>query len=214
MKKLLILHGLNNKVEALHELGKSFAGEFDVIYMKLPHHSEGPLSFNIKTTLKNFRNELSDVLIDDPYIISYSLGCTYLQYFFEKGLIDFTLEKVIYLSPALKTKFNLARLRFLPTYFPLPSFSPKEFRLRSFCYWGQYRMLFELTKKLELNHYPKTFADPEDELIRLEGIKYRPLNREYLSYGEHHLSFHPRYFKNNEWEELIREIKVRFQEET
>lgn len=212
--RLLIIHGLNNKIEALTELGRSFQNQFELIYLKLPHHDDLlPLDFDFQKSLEQFQKDLTKHLNENTYILSYSLGCAYLQYLFEKGSLTIPMSRVIYLSPALKTKLKLSVFRFLPSHFPLPSFSPKQFRYRNFCYWGQYKMLFELSSQLKLQEYPLIFADPKDELINLDGLDYIPLKREYLPFGEHHLSFHPQYYKNNQWEKLIEEIKVRLLQE-
>src|SRR5690554_2837743 len=163
--RLLIIHGLNNKIEALTELGRSFQNQFEVIYLKLPHHDDLlPLNFDFQKSLEQFQKDLTKHLNENTYILSYSLGCAYLQYLFEKGSLTIPMSRVSYLSPALKTKLKLSVFRFLPAHFPLPSFSPKQFRYRNFCYWGQYKMLFELSSQLKLQEYPLIFADPKDEL--------------------------------------------------
>lgn len=209
-KKLILIHGLNNKIDALFELGKGFEAEYNVVYLKLPHHGPEPFCFDFSSNLQMFKEDLEKELTESTYIISYSLGCAYLQYLFENGLLTFPYERVVYLSPALKPKIKLALFKYLPLYFPIPSFSPREFRLRNFCFWGQYKMLAELTKTLELKFYPKIYADPLDEMIVLSSLEFTPLNRSYLSYREHHLSFHPRYFKDDDWKKLIADIKNSF----
>lgn len=212
--KLLIIHGLNNKIEALSELAISFQNDFEVVYIKLPHHDKATsLDFDFQRSLDLFKNNLTECLTENTFILSYSLGCVYLQYLFENGFLSIPMSRVIYLSPALKTKLKLTFLKFLPVKFPLPSFSPKQFRYRNYCYWGQYKILLELSSKLKLQHYPLIYADPQDELINLNQLSYTPIERNYLPFGEHHLTFHPQYYKNNEWEKLIEEIKVRLLQE-
>lgn len=213
-KKLIIIHGLNNSMSAMNELGHALSEQFNIIYVRLPHHGNNPIRFNFASVLDEFRNELNKHLDPNALILSYSLGCAYLQLLLENKTLTHPLHRIIYLSPALKTKFNIGRFRFLPPFLPIPSLSPRHIRLRHFCYWGQYLTLYQLTQGLKLQVYPTIFADPADELIDLAGLEYNNLRRDYLSYGEHHLTIDPRYFKNDEWDKLMRQIIVRFQSET
>lgn len=212
--KAILIHGLNNNMDALKELGNSLKDQFEIIYLTLPHHSnDRPATFVTNEAVDLFKRELLKYLDNSSVIISYSIGCCYLQYLFETRQLDFPLQKVIYLSPALRAKVKLSLLSFLPAYFPIPSLAPKEFRLRTYCYWGQYKTLAELTKRLELKVYPLIYADPQDEVIDLKGLSYISLKRDYLPYGKHHLTFHPKYYRGDEWKELIAEIKTRLRSE-
>ena len=207
--KLIIIHGLNNTPEAFYSLGRSFEDHFQVIYFKLPQHGQLHRSFHFQHAIDQFVQELTTQFDQETSIISYSLGCAYLQYALEQHLITCPLKRIIYLSPAVKTKLNLALLASLPALLPVPSFAPKDLRFRSFCYLGQYQTLFKLTQNLVLDNYPLIYADPKDELIDLKGLSFQSINREYLKTGEHHLTFHPRYYREDEWIKLINDLKTR-----
>lgn len=208
--KLIIIHGLNNSLEAFAELGNGFHDKFQVTYLKLPQHGQLPLSFHFQDAVDLFVQELSAHLNNDTYILSYSLGCAYLQYALELQLISIPFERIIYLSPALKTKLNLALCSYLPSLFIVPSLAPRDLRFRSFCYLGQYQTLLKLSRSLKLENYPVIYADPQDELISLKGLHFHALLRSYLKTGEHHLTFHPRYFNRDEWIKFVNELKSRF----
>lgn len=204
----IFIHGLNNKIEAFRELGQEFEDQYEIVYLKLPHHKDKtPLNFSFKEALEEFKKDLLAHLSEASFIISYSLGCSYLQYLWERGELFFPMEKIIYLSPALKTKMKLNTLGFLPGFFPVLSLAPKQFRLRPFCYWGQYKILYSLSNELKLESYPIIYADPKDELIDLTGLCYQKITREYLPYGKHHLTFHPSFYKMDQWEALIKSFK-------
>lgn len=207
--KLIIIHGLNNTLEAFSNLGKSLADIFHVIYITLPQHGQFPASFDFQDALHLFTQELTGQLTNETYIISYSLGCAYLQYCLENRLISFPLNRIIYLSPSIKTKLNLAPFAYLPARLPIPSFAPRDLRFRAFCYLGQYQTLFKLTKELMLQSYPFIYADPKDELINLKGLSFQKIERDYLKTGEHHLTFHPRYYREDEWIKFVNDIKAR-----
>lgn len=213
-QKLIIIHGLNNKLEALNPLGESFKDDYQVTYLRLPQHGQKPLNLDFNDAVELFEKELKSHLDESSFILSYSLGCAYLQYLWENKQLNFPMKRVIYLSPALKSKMRIGRFAFLPGLLPVPSFSPWDLRLRPFCYWGQYKTLMKLNEKLRLESYPLIYADPDDELISLEGLNYVPIKRDYLPYGQHHLTIHPRYFKNGEWEKFVSDLKVRFREGT
>lgn len=203
-KNAIFIHGLNNNTAALLELGKCFSDQFNIIYLTLPHHRPGPpKDFEFINATQNFKDDLLKALPNTDFILSYSMGCSYLQYLLENKELDFPMERIIYLAPAFKTKLKLSLLGFLPERFPLPSFAPVDFRLRSFCYWGQYKTLLELSSKLKLTQYPLIIADPQDELIDLRELQFIPIKRSYLPYGKHHLIFHPNFFKGDDWEMLI-----------
>ncbi len=207
--KLIIIHGLNNTLESFSLLGRSLEDTFQVTYLKLPQHGQLPRSFHFQNAVDLFVQELSHHLTQETSILSYSLGCAYLQYALEQHLITTPLERIIYLSPAIKTKLNLAPFAYLPALLPVPSFAPRDLRFRSFCYLGQYQTLLKLTQSLALENYPYIYADPKDELINLQGLNYQSINRDYLKTGEHHLTFHPRYYREDEWIKFVSDLKMR-----
>ncbi len=222
LPKLILIHGLNNHLSAFDPLKLYYEKlGYKCETFALPGHGEDRSEAkDFKTAFRYFDQRMKEV-VQEPYVvIAFSQGALYLQLWLEKNQSPKPLAQVL-LAPALfihRYKLVQKVLRFLPSFLPIPSGSPKKIRRYPALYVKEYRTLLEGIKTYQSLKTPfrvPTYLviDPKDELVAAEVLKKEVLaaksfelvvdfeERSYLknNIGHHHILFHPEYFEKDQW---------------
>jgi esterase/lipase len=227
--KIIIIHGLNNNMEAFFPLRDKLRSQgLEAEVLCLPGHgSDRKEALNYETALEYFDQNIKR-MINGPYsVIAFSQGGLYMQLWLEKYQAPQPQAQVL-LAPALYIR-HLGKLSMIMS--KLPSFafilSPMPLRLRRYSYLNiwEYRTLFNKAKVFQKITTPMKvptmiLVDPNDELVEAHKIKSELdkrnsgahvefYERPYLKGrrpGKYHILFHPDYFKPDDWESFISKI--------
>ncbi|HXH30218.1 MAG TPA: alpha/beta fold hydrolase [Bacteriovoracaceae bacterium] len=234
--RLVFIHGLNNNPECFLPIMDHFrALGYETELVVLPGHGEvREETSSHKTAFSHFTSRMK-LISTAPYaVIAFSQGALYLQLWLEKNPDNKPVSQVL-LAPALylrRQKFLDKVLLKLPAWLTIKSFSPKPFRRYHTMKIWEYRTLFDGVKtyqktKGKFRIPTKVFIDPMDELVDsqtleeclaasnlghgVELVRRPTLKR---GPGQHHIIFHPDYFRPEEWERftgLVLDFLLRFE---
>jgi esterase/lipase len=226
--KILIIHGLNNNMEAFLPLkAKLDSLGYETSLLCLPGHADN------RDETRDFQNamEIFDQKMSEhttPFsVIAFSQGALYLQLWLEKNPSLLPKAQLL-LAPALFIR-HFSKLDWLIS--GLPSFAfiisqmPKKLRRYSYLHIWEYRTLFnkakQFQKKISQFKIPTLIlVDPKDELVDSQKLKATLeekntgaevlfFERDYLKGkrpGKYHILFHPDYFSPDDWEFLVNQI--------
>lgn len=224
-KKLILIHGLNNNLEAFLPLKTALeARGFECEQIILPGHGDDrEETKNSDEARKIFDSRMRAVIDERPYgVIAFSQGALYLQLWLEETSADKPTAQIL-LAPALFIR-NARYLNFvlqaLPKFFIIMSQMPKILRRYDYLYIWEYRNLFLMAKTFEqkmrsFKVATKILVDEKDELVDAQRLNQKfpqeveLINRPYLKGkkpGKYHILFQPDYFNQADWNYLIQTI--------
>lgn len=220
--KLVIIHGLNNNLSGFDPMKLHYENlGFECETIVLPGHGEDRTEArDFKTAFRYFDQRMKAAVVEPYVVIAFSQGALYFQLWLEKNQGPKPLAQVL-LAPALfihRYKMIEKVLKFLPSFLPIPSGSPRKIRRYPALLVREYRTLLEGIKTYQSLKVPfrvPTYVviDPKDELVAAEILKKEALatqsseltvdfeERGYLKnhIGHHHILFHPEYFEKEQW---------------
>lgn len=224
LPKIILIHGLNNGLEAFWPLRDSLVHlGFEIRLVCLPGHGENRNETGSwEEASMIFERSLKEITSSPYAVIAFSQGALYFQLWLNSSQAPKPVCQLL-LAPALFVK-NYERLNILMRYLPgkliVPSAMPKILRRFPYLFINEYRHLFAGIKKY--SESPWNFAvptivmiDPEDELVDAKKLKevfgqqVHFVNRPYLKgpqLGKHHFIFHPDYFQKDDWQQFIQTI--------
>ncbi len=228
LPKLIIIHGLNNTIESFSPLNDTFKRlGFETHLMTLPGHgSERFEAHHFKDAQEIFNNKMEKIH-DAPYVvIAFSYGALLFQLWLDSNPQKAPLCQVL-LAPALYIKkWHLLNLLInsLPRSFFIFSQTPKILRRYNHLYIWEYLLLFECIKRFHTinNKIPVPtliLVDPKDELLDskimkkklpLPHLKFIIFEKKSLrkELGAHHVMFHPDFFDQEKWQDMIAKIEI------
>lgn len=231
INNLILIHGLNNNLEAFSSLKAALeARGFLCHQIVLPGH--GDRREETKDTLEALRifDERMKAVIDGPYgVIAFSQGALYLQLWMKDTTAPLPAAQFL-LAPALYIR-NFTYLKFimqsLPRFFIIFSQMPKLLRRYDYLHIWEYRNLFQKAfrfsqEKTDFAVPTKILVDEKDELVDARKLKeHFPnevdlLKRPYLAGkkpGKYHILFHPEFFTPDGWDKFLIKIKDFFSAE-
>jgi esterase/lipase len=232
--RVLLIHGLNNNHSGFAPLKLEIEKlGFECLMITLPGHgTDRNEARSLSVAFKSFQRELKDLIHENTYVVAFSQGGLYLQLWLESESKILPKAQVL-LAPALFINYQnrLEKLvSFLPSFGFILSQTPKKLRLYQRLFVWEYRTLFEAIKKFQSQDLAfriptMVLVDPQDELIdakkletelkkrNSENFEFHYVNRLEIpapGLGKHHVLFHPDYFNNQEWKQLILRIKSFF----
>jgi hypothetical protein len=232
LRKLLIIHGLNNNAKAFEPLKEAFEKlGWEASLLILPNHGEKRIEAkDFSEAFACFDRNIRDK-IQSPYsVIAFSQGALYFQLWMDKRPSQRPISQAL-LAPALFIRRHrlVSKLTsLLPNFFLIKSFSPKVMQRYSSLSVRDYRILLsslESYQRLENSSFAipsLVMIDPQDELVDSKALAKHCetvfVERNYLSIkmglGRHHILFHPDYFLNAHWVELIKQVDEFLKRET
>lgn len=226
--KIVFIHGLNNNSKCFDELAETFktlGHETDLVI--LPGHGENRKEARTFKEAMSLFDQKMKKFKNTPYVvIAFSQGALFLQLWLEKNPEDKPKRQVL-LAPALFVSHQglvEKALKILPKFIMIKSLSPKAFRRYELMNAWEYQILLDgvrLFQKLRPKFKIPTLVDidPKDELVdalRLKeelevinsDLKVTLHERPKLKgLGAHHIMFHPDYFDEEHWKELVRKLQ-------
>lgn len=222
--KLLLIHGLNNSLEAFHPLRDALSDQgFEVHQVCLPGHGDDRYQVrDLNAALMSFDKQMQ-ALTTTPYVaVAFSQGALYLQQWITQNP-TLAPKRQALLAPALfirRLGFMELLANIVPQNWWIWSQSPAELRRYKELYFWEYRILFAKARLFVSNPMLRTetliLVDEKDELVNakklkeLYGERTQVLRRPYLSGkkpGKYHILFHPEYFTAADWEKFIQGLK-------
>lgn len=225
--KVLLIHGLNNSIESFTPLQEKLNSlNFDCVIICLPGHggnrNECP---TLELALKKFDELLQPHIKCDYNVVAFSQGALYFQLWLNMQGKN-RPQKQVLLAPALSIRFfGIAEkiISAMPRMSIIPSQTPKKFRKYPFLFGWEYKILFNAATefiglKIKVPVPTLVLIDPKDEVIDSttlkkvmdeENVRLIYFSRPYLKGkrpGKHHILFHPDYFSQSDWENIIKTI--------
>ncbi len=231
MNSLILIHGLNNNLEAFQSLRVALESQgFSCQQITLPGHGDKRDETKVTAAALKVFDERMKSVIQAPYgVIAFSQGALYLQLWMEKTDAS-RPEAQLLLAPALYIR-RYSYLKFivqsLPASFIIFSQMPKLLRRYKYLHIWEYRNLFQKAQIFSMRNRSfrvktQILVDEKDELVDAEKLKQmfphevELIQRPYLRGrrpGKYHILFHPEFFTPDEWEELIKRIRDFFSAE-
>lgn len=230
--KILIIHGLNNNMEAFVPLKcKLEAIGYETSLLCLPGHGYNrEETRDFENAMEIFNQKMGEYTTP-YYVIAFSQGALYLQLWLKKNPSRLPKAQLL-LAPALFirhfSKLNCL-LAGLPSFAFIMSQMPKKLRRYNYLYIWEYRTLFNKAKRFQkdISHFKiptLILVDPKDELVDSQKLKSKLnqihsgaevvfLRRDYLKGkrpGKYHILFHPNYFSPEDWEYFVNKIDLFF----
>jgi hypothetical protein len=231
INKLILIHGLNNNLEAFHPLKAALEEQgFNCQQIILPGHGDKREETRDSHEAMRIFDERMKAAINGPYaVVAFSQGALYLQLWMEQTSAPLPSFQLL-LAPALYIK-NFRYLKFimngLPKFFIIISQMPKLLRRYNYLHIWEYRNLFQKAHIYGIK--PPKFAiptqilvDEKDELVDARRLKtsfpevVELMHRPYLrgkKPGKYHILFHPEFFTPDGWDSLIKKMKDFFSAE-
>lgn len=222
--KIVFFHGLNNNQECFTPLMDHFRAQgHETEMIILPGHGTNrDEARDIQTALSAFKESMERLKNTTYYAIAFSQGALYLQLWMEQHQEHRPLKQVL-LSPALAIRRQLIiekALKLIPGFVLIKSLAPRRFRRYDMLTAREYNTLLQgilAFQKLEKSFKIPTLLliDPADELVHAQKLQESFIDvglikRNYLKFGpgQHHILFHPDYFKKEDWKEFTRKIET------
>lgn len=231
ISKLILIHGLNNNLEAFHPLKNALESlGFECQQIILPGHGENRDETKDTALAMKLFDERMRAAIQGPYgVIAFSQGALYLQLWMENTKAPLPQAQIL-LAPALYIRnFSYLRIimRSLPNSFFIFSQMPKLLRRYNYLHIWEYRNLFQKAHSFsEMNQSFKVktqiLVDEKDELVDAKKLKKKfpqevqLIERPYLrgrKPGKYHILFHPEFFTPDGWDGFVKSIKEFFSAE-
>lgn len=222
--KLILIHGLNNNLEAFGPLKAAFTKlGYECHVMCLPGHGENrDEARNLESAFAHFDQSLTKLIQEPYFVLAFSQGALFLQLWLSQTNSPRPLAQLL-LAPALYIRNfeTLGRtLKLLPSFMTILSVMPKPLRRYWYLNVWEYRTLFEASAKyqtLKSSHEvpTKVLVDPKDEVVDAQKLQkelghlVELVVRDFpkgTRPGKHHIIFHPDYFRPKEWENFISKI--------
>ncbi len=223
--KILILHGLNNSLEAFKSLAQALVDQgFECEMITLPGHGDSRVEAkNIKQAIEILDQRLRPHIQRPYHVIAFSQGALYFQLWLQEKLGPLPIKQIL-LAPAISIKnhfFLKMIFETLPYYLFIKSSTPKTLRRYSFLYIWEYRILLEGLERFQQanQRFPvetMILIDPKDELINAQDLKHKwaeqvqLIPRPYLKGrrpGKYHILFHPDFYSKEEWLNFIERMR-------
>ncbi len=231
INKLILIHGLNNNLEAFQPLKHALESKgFTCQQIMLPGHGDHRDETKEVADAMRLFDERMKSAIQGPYgVIAFSQGALYLQLWMETTHAPLP-EAQILLAPALYIR-NISFLKFiiekLPKSFVIFSQMPKLLRRYNYLHIWEYRNLLQKAQNFaDMRHSFKRrtqiLVDEKDELVDAKKLKQmfpretELMQRPYLrgrKPGKYHILFHPEFFTPDGWAEFMKRIKDFFSAE-
>ncbi len=224
LPRILILHGLNNSLDAFGPLKAALTERgFDCKLVCLPGHADDREEVREFVSANSSFDRAMSALTNSPYaVIAFSQGALYFQLWLRQTLVKKPIAQVL-LAPAISIRYFdlLNRLsRLLPLEMTIKSQLPESLRRYSYLYVREYRILFDAQISFRSEKKPfvvptLVLIDPKDELVNAQKLKSEYpeqvvfIERPYLrgkKPGKYHAIFHPEYFTVEDWEKMLGKI--------
>lgn len=226
VKDLVIIHGLNNSKESFYPLKRALTKlGFKVHLFYLAGHRRLNHGLDLNESLAYLEKQFDALKAPHYYCLGFSQGGLALQLLPER--IKRKIKKQILLAPALairRSSFLSTVTKLLPAQLPFLSLAPKDLTKFPWLSMAYFILLFDQIAQFQKNKTStvKTLVmvDLKDELIDVlvvqKIIKENEINwqlefierpaRPFISIGQGHIVFHPKYFSSADWKKLIHRI--------
>jgi pimeloyl-ACP methyl ester carboxylesterase len=226
VKDLVIIHGLNNSKESFYPLKKALTKlGFRVHLFYLPGHRKLNKGLTLEESISYLEKQFDKLTVPKFYCLGFSQGGLVLELLPER--IKRKIKKQVLLAPALavrRSSFLVTVTKLLPAQMPFLSLAPSKLSKFSWLSVAYFDLLFQQLaqlSKIKKSTIPTLIlVDLKDELIdvaalqemvkqnkhfwQLELIERATLP--FISVGQGHIVFHPKYFAKAEWKKLTQRI--------